>query len=138
MKFEKYEAVLDKYMPASGEGETIASQIATAVNKIIYKWYNDGDVYDNVNSPMNGWANDLSSYANWLMRYIEDEEVHDILCRIAVCHTDEDYETLVLEPLADATLHDWYLEPYSKMEKVGSIYKCEGPFEFEEELDEWW
>lgn len=138
MKFEN-EAILDKYMPSRGEGETIASQIVTAVNKLIYKWYNDGDVYDNVTSPMKGWCNDLSSYANWIYKYIPDEEVHDILLMIASCYTDEDYEKYVLEPLADATLNESFLEPYANMKKEGSIYKCDGPFEFEEiEEDEWY
>ena len=42
--FNKFEDTIDKYMPSSGEGETMASQIATAINKLVYKWYNDGDV----------------------------------------------------------------------------------------------
>ena len=61
--FNKFEDIIHKYMPAMGEGETLASQAVTAINKLIYKWYNDGDVYDNRYS-LQGWANDLSSYAN--------------------------------------------------------------------------
>lgn len=61
--FDKFEAITVKYMPDYGEGETIASQAVTAVNKLIYKWYNDGDVFDNTKY-LEGWWNDLSSYAN--------------------------------------------------------------------------
>ena len=45
--FDKFEPIIDKYMPDIGEGDSLASQMVTAVNKLIYKWYNDGDVYDN-------------------------------------------------------------------------------------------
>lgn len=61
--FRRFDEIIDKYLPASGEGENMASQIVTAVNKLIYKWYNDGDVYDNTGY-LEGWANDISDYAN--------------------------------------------------------------------------
>ena len=67
--FDKFEPIINKYMPDRGEGETMASQIVTAVNKLVYKWYNDGDVYDNTYI-LEGWANDLSDYANWLYKYV--------------------------------------------------------------------
>ena len=43
----KFEELNKKYLPERGEGETKATQIVTALNKLIYKWYNDGDVFDN-------------------------------------------------------------------------------------------
>ena len=61
----EFKAINSEYLPARGEGETKATQIVTAVNKLVYKWYNDGDVFDNTGA-LSGWANDLSSYANWL------------------------------------------------------------------------
>ena len=45
--FNKFEKINDKYLPLSGQGETMATQICTVVNKLVYKWYNDGDVFDN-------------------------------------------------------------------------------------------
>ena len=67
--YNKFKDINEKYLPDEGEGDTLASQIVTAINKLVYKWYNDGDVFDNVNSGLQGWANDLSSYANWLDKY---------------------------------------------------------------------
>ena len=61
--YDKIEALIDKYMSDRGEGENKASQTVTAINKLVYKWYNDGDVYDNTHY-LDGWANDISSYAN--------------------------------------------------------------------------
>ena len=66
--FDKFSEISDKFLPVSGEGNTVATQIVTAVSKIVYKWFNDGDVYDTAHY-LTGWYNDLSSYANWLYEY---------------------------------------------------------------------
>lgn len=63
--FDRFES---KYMPDYGDGDTMASQAETALNKLVYKWYNDGDVYDNQHG-MAGWANDISGSANWLANH---------------------------------------------------------------------
>lgn len=134
--FDKFEDVVEKYMPSMGEGETIASQIVTAVNKLIYKWYNDGDVFDNTYH-LEGWCNDLSSYANWL--YENVLETKNILSNIVKIYSYDEYEKL-LANLADLTLNEDFLGKY-KREKIGTIYKCNGVFEFVENDnndDDWW
>lgn len=138
--FDKFEVISGKYLPLQGEGETMATQIVTATTKLVYKWYNDGDVYDNVNSPMQGWLNDLSSYANWLAQYAG---VLNTLAAIGDCYSESDYEDLLKE-LTDILLDDEYLEAMNKRPKQGSIYKCDGPFEWEDpddpydEDDDWY
>ena len=129
--FNKFESISDKYLPSYGEGETKASQIVTAVTKLVYKWYNDGDVYDNTGS-MTGWANDLSSYANWLRKYTD---AAGILDRIRDCWNEGQYEDL-LKALADKLLDDEDLEQAAKQKKIDSIYKAEGPYRFEERYDD--
>lgn len=136
----KFERIDSLYLQPKGEGDNMASQIVAAVNKLVYKWYNDGDVFDNVNSGLEGWANDLSSYANWLYEYCGDR-CGRILDRIYNCFTGEDYEEL-LQALSDTMLDDEYMEQMSKRPKVGSIYSCGGPFEFtddpySDDEDEW-
>lgn len=130
--FDKFDSVLDKYMPSRGEGDTKASQIATAVNKLIYKWYNDGDVYDN-NYGMAGWANDLSSYANWLFSNVPEADT--ILNRIEDCSNDHEYES-ILRDLADTYLNEDALSYWANEPSVGSIYDCSGPFSFNEYSEE--
>ncbi len=136
--FYKYLNIINKYMPAMGQGETMASQICTAVNKLIYKWYNDGDVYDNT-FHLKGWLNDLSSYANWLQYYTKD--AYKVLTKIQDCHEDGDYEDLLKE-LADLLLGDeQYLEKMNANEKIGDIYNCDGCYKYgepEEDDDNWW
>ena len=129
----RFQVINDMYLPAMGEGETVATQIVTVVNKLVYRWYNDGDVYDNTYY-LDGWANDLSSYANWLYENL-DIRVKRTLENIDKIYTDGDYEDL-LQDLADTLLDKNMLEKYSKQPKVGSIYDCEGPFKWQEYEDD--
>lgn len=125
------EAINAKYLPAMGEGETKATQIVTAVNKLIYKWYNDGDVFDNTGA-LSGWANDLSSYANWLRKYTNAAMILD---RIRKCFTEGDYEDL-LQELADMLLDMEYLDRMAELPAEDSIYEADGPYRFEERYDD--
>lgn len=127
----EFKEINKKYLPPIGEGETMATQIVTAVNKLIYKWYNDGDVYDNTHF-LNGWANDLSSYANWLAQNVEGAD--EILSRVEVAYIDTDYE-YILKDLADGCLNEEMLSQYNKPAQ-GTIYRCEGEYRFEEYWDD--
>lgn len=127
--FDKFEGILDEYMPDRGEGETKASQAVTAINKLIYKWYNDGDVFDNT-FYLKGWCNNLSSYANWLHKH-GDVKIKSILERIKDAYDDDDYEN-ILKDLADTVLNEEFLCSVFNGDKIDSIYKCEGQFKFTE------
>lgn len=122
--YDKFDSIYNRYLPARGEGETMATQVVTAVCKLVYKWYNDGDVYDNTHY-MEGWCNDLSSYANWLYKYAHAYS----LTAIDYAKSFADYEH-ILKGLADWFLNEAMLEELDKLEKVGSIYDCDGPFVF--------
>lgn len=127
--FDKFKGVNEKYLPDSGEGETLATQTVTAVNKLIYKWYNDGDTYDT--TTMQGWANDLSSYANWLDQNIDG--AGDILHKIYdLSYNDENGYERILKELADTCLDIDYLDRLNEQPKEGSVYECDGDFVFEE------
>ena len=125
--YDKFEDIADKYLPYKGEGATKAMQIVTAVNKLVYKYYNDGDVFDNTHY-LNGWANDLSSYANWLYYHTNAK---DILDKIVHCMTNEDYEDLLKE-LADKLFNEEFLAEQNQIKKVETIYECIGKFKFVE------
>lgn len=130
--FDKFSSINDNYLPSQGDGDSVATQIVTVVNKLIYKWYNDGDVFDNTYM-MSGWLNDLSSYANWMYKNIII--TRPILDKIKTASCDEDYEHLLKE-LADKTLNEEFLNQYKDLPKIGSVYDCDGPYEFVEETDE--
>lgn len=123
--FDKFTPIVNEYIPDQGEGETMASQIATAVNKLVYRWYNDGDTYDYVN----GFIGGLSTYANWLYKYVP--ETRNILDSITNVYNDDEYEN-ILKRLADLTLNKEFLWEYSTESMKNSIYECDGPFSDEE------
>lgn len=129
--YNKFEKIEDKYLPMRGEGENMATQITTAISKLVYKWYNDGDVYDNTHG-MRGWCNNLSSYANWLDKYTG---VSFILERIFDCHTDAEYEH-ILKDMTDLLQDKEYLSLMEKHPKIGSVYKCDGRFKFVEDYED--
>lgn len=134
--YDGFERQMSEYLPDRGQGETMATQITTAVTKLVYKWYNDGDVFDNTGR-LQGWVNDLSSYANWLAEYAGAKDILD-----GVYNADSDgYEELLRE-LTDRLLDMEYLEKMNKIPAKGDIYNCDGDYQFveeeEEEEEEWW
>lgn len=137
--FDKFDPVTDKYLPSYGQGENRAQQLVTALNKLIYKWYNDGDVFDNTHE-LAGWVNDLSDYANWIYKY-GPAAARNILNSIADCRTARDYENLLYK-LAEACWDMEDLEKLAQNDTVDDIYMCDGPFEFvdydeEDEYDDY-
>lgn len=137
--FDRFEDICEYtwnggYLPLEGQGDNVAQQLCTCINKIIYKWYNDGDVYDNVmNYSLSGWVNDLSSYANWMACNIEGAK--DILMKIGDADGSAGYEK-ILKEIADKYLVKDVMEGYEKFPVKGSIYDCDGPFEFREVRDD--
>lgn len=131
--YDKFNTLIDKYLPSQGEGENMATQIVTAISHIIYKWYNDGDVYDNTHM-LDGWCNDLSSYANWLYKYLPESQF--ILDQITIAQNDSHYET-ILKSLADKFLDNDFLKEYDNKPKLATIYECDGKFKFDEHKGEY-
>ena len=122
--YDKFDSINEAYLPSYGQGDTMATQIVTAVNKLVYKWYNDGDVYDNTEY-LRGWVNDLSSYANWLYWNVGCLE----LLKIVDAKDGSDYED-ILKEVADKMLDADFLDGMRSKPKVGDVYDCTGPFEF--------
>ena len=115
------------FLPTSGEGDNMMSQAVTAATKLIYKWFNDGDVFDNTFG-LQGWANDLSSYANWLDENIP--EAAAILSRIEAVGSDESAYTRLLFDLMHTVFNDEMIIKYADKPVVGTIYDCSGPYSF--------
>lgn len=121
-----------KYLPESGEGKSLASQAVTAVSKLVYKWFNDGDVYDN-RFALPGWANDLSSYANWIEKYIPNTS--HILRKITEITNEEEYVSEILYPLYTYIFDENFLPYFENQPKESSIYDYDydGFYRWEEE-----
>ncbi len=90
--------LFDKYLPAEGEGNTMASQIITAFNKLAVGWYEQGNTYDY--SATNDAAQkenilELSTFANWLYEHVSN--TRDVLEQVMFCKNGYDYENLIFE-----------------------------------------
>lgn len=137
--FDFMKEYTNQYLPDRGEGENRFQQAITAINKLVFKWFNDGDVYDNVHQhAVPGFANDLSSYANWLSKYA-GEDVAEELMYISDVETEDDYEE-ILENVARMICDEKFKEKTVSEDKIDSIYSCTGRYKFTEidEDDEGW
>lgn len=133
--YKRFDNINEKYLPDIGEGETMATQLVTAINRLVYKYYNDGDVYDNTGN-LDGWANDVSDCANWIYQNIGPEIIGLQEVMEGVWEANEkDYEAILFEIASDTLVED-YLEALSKKQETGSIYDCPGIFRVEYPEDE--
>lgn len=115
----------DEYLPSRGDGDSMGTQASTALCKLVYKWFNDGDVYDNTHG-MDGWANDISGCANWLWTNIP--ETREVLERIEDIGDDEDAYVDILYDLC--AIVDPMIPSLLDREKKGDAYNGRGPFKF--------
>ena len=114
-----YSILTNKYLPEDGQGENKASQLVTAANKIIYGWYNNGDT-------ISGNGNDLTSYANWIDKYIKEPEIRKILKDDYIVYNDTYYLSEVILPLIRFVFREDFLEVLASQEIEGDIYECSG------------
>ena len=114
-----YSILTDKYLPSKGQGENKASQLVTAANNIIYGWYNNGDT-------ISGDGNDLTSYANWIHKYIKEPEIRKILKDDHIDYNDTYYLSEIILPLIKFVFREDFLEGLASQEIEGDIYECNG------------
>ena len=118
-----YSKLNKDYLPSTDEGTNLAEQLVTATNKLIYKWYNDGDV-------IAGDGNDLTNYANWIDMNFKETQSIFVKAETIYNSDDEDYLNLVLIPLIEFVFDEDRLKELSRYECKGSIYNCGGRFEY--------
>lgn len=136
--FNKFETLTERYLPRYGDGDTLATQAVTAVCKLVYKHYNDGDVYDNTNGILSAFGNDISGSANWLAVHVKG--AREILDRVFTCYSDEAY-TDILRDIADLVLDEEFLAELDKEPRAGDAYNEDGPYRLEDEYedeDDYW
>ena len=139
-----FKKVVDEFMPSYGEGDNKLTQFLVAANKLIHKWYNDGDVFDSCNGL--GWANDISGSANWLYKYSNDNKIKALLDKIYNIYSEEEYERNIIKPLEaylDRLASTDYFKELAAQPKVGNAYNEQGnfswvdPYDDEDENEDW-
>ena len=114
-----YSILINRYLPSMNQGKNKASQLVTAANKIIYGWYNNGDT-------ISGNGNDLTSYANWIDKYIKEPEIRKILKDDFIDYNDTYYLSEIILPLIKFVFREDFLEGLASQEAEGDIYECSG------------
>lgn len=132
-----FKDVTDEFMPSYGEGDNKLTQFLVAANKLIYRWYNDGDVFDSCNGL--GWANDISGSANWLYKYSNDNKIKALLDKIYNIYSEKEYERNIIKPLEaylDRLASTDYFKELAAQPKVGNVYNEEGNFSWVDPYDD--
>lgn len=125
--FDRFDPILDKYLPEEGDGDSLATQIVAATQKLIYMYYQNGDYYDNYHTRYPESWNDVSGYANWLHDNTDAGYILDHIFDTATFdggwgYLDPMYYEYILKGLADHLLNEDVLTPASKLPKVGDVY----------------
>ena len=107
----------EKYLPNRGEGETMASQLAVAEVKIIYRYFNDGETISHAIGTQSG---NMRSYADWIEENIP--ELSELMAKFPK-NRGPKYE-LFLYKLAEET--DRIIDSYADKPKVGTVYPSSG------------
>ena len=134
VEYSKFqEELLGKYLPPKFDGDNFAMQAVTAFNRLDYKWYQNGDIYDNTNHMFyyGTECNNVAPAANWLYNHIPD--TREILLRIRNISSDREYDQII-EDLADIVLVEDKLLEWEKQPKESDIYNEKSPFEIRDDL----
>ena len=111
----------------------MATQATTALDTIINEWYYTKEVYDN--RYLKGLeGDDISSYANWLYKYVADNRTRSIMFSI-INQRDPDRYEYGLKLIHDYIMDKKLLAELEKSKTKGSIYNCEGPFSYEHDAE---
>ena len=64
----EFETLRDEYVPGIGMADTVGGEIIRAMDRLVYRWYNDGD------RPYNGYGNETcNSSFRYLLSKLRDE-----------------------------------------------------------------
>ena len=127
---DKNSKLFEQLVPSMGAADTTAGELLRAVNRIVYRFWNDGDMVcvDYGNETCNPAARYILSVID------EDSDVYRVTEKIWVAQgmPDEEYEK-ALEELLKVTLDYIENHPGMKSEKNSDSYE-----KYVEEEDHWW
>jgi hypothetical protein len=136
------QVLFDKLVPGSGDSEFVEGEMIRAMNRIVYRWYNDGDrFWEGYGTETAGPAHSFLVNSNEIP--IEERRRFEKLFDAVVGkYGDEVYEKM-LDELAEAVLS--YVESipedqYQKLEKGMFNYEPEyeeDPYEDDDDYDEY-
>lgn len=128
---KRNEALYDKLIPSQGSADTVEGEILRAINRIIYRYYNDGDYY------YEGYGTETAGPAH---SYLVNSKssISSNLNRIFNESRDKEYEQMLNKALGlildyiEKHEAEGHSEPNSE-----DLFDYESEFKDEEEDDDW-
>ena len=122
-------ALFDELVPSFGKAESKAGEIVRATNRIIYRWFNDGDKIglDYGKETCNAPARFLMMEGGMI--------ISDVVSRLWGLYDDEEYE-MYLDDLGDAVIEFLKEHPELRNEHTEDMYNYREPEDLEWDDDE--
>ena len=88
-----HDELFDRYVPACGKADTIGGEILRAINRIVYRYYNDGDTilfYDGGDYNYLRTANEflIANVPNYINYSESNSDYEDVICANLKCCLD--------------------------------------------------
>lgn len=132
---KRNQKLFDKLVPGSGAAETVEGELMRAINRLVYRWYNDGDYfYKGYGAETAGPAHSFLTNSNQIP--FELQTTLESTFNKAMGANEDGYENLIkfaLEKVVDhveATPED----EYTKLDK--EMFDFESEFQDEEDYDD--
>ena len=124
---KRNESLYDKLVPGMGDAETVEGEMLRAINRIIYRYYNDGDKY------FEGYGTETAGPAHSFL-VNANTEVQSAMEKIF--STGTNYEETIEDALEHILSHIEGKQGKYTKNTVGGIFDYEPEFEDEEEDDD--
>ena len=137
--FEETEAtkklgeMFEKYVPMRGPAETKGGEIVRAINRLGYRWWNDGDKLGV------DYGNETCNFAGRFLMKVCPHNIGDAVADVWGCRSDEVYDKKLsrLEGLVVEFLEEFPELFGVKNDDDYLNYKVDEDTEYEDEDDEW-
>ena len=127
---DRNEPLYDKLVPGQGDAETVEGEMLRAINRLIYRYYNDGDkYYEGYGTETAGPAHSFLVNANHPLKAIMNRLFKEFI-------SDDEYEKMLNEILEVILDHIEYQQGDYAKNTLGGIFKYEPEFEDMEEDDD--
>ena len=130
------EALWDKLVPSSGPSKSVEGEMLRAMNRLVYRWYNDGDkFYQGYGTETAGPAHSFLVNSSQINRE-EQRKLESLFDAVVGKYGDEVYEKM-LDEVAELVLS--YVEgiPEDQYEELGrEMFDFDSEYEDEEEDDD--
>jgi hypothetical protein len=124
---DRNEPLYDELVPVSGDAETLEGEMLRAINKIIYRYYNDGDkYYEGYGTETAGPAHSFLVNANHPLKATMNRLFKEFI-------SDDEYEKMVKDILDVILDHIEYQQGDYTKNTLGGMFDYEPEYEDDEE-----